>query len=104
MFGVCGFCLFFFKQKTAYEMRISDWSSDVCSSDLEGRPHTASRCPVAPLPRCPVAPLPRCPVAPLPRCPDASAQKLDIEAYRAARLDPMGYRRFDDAGPAPRRE
>src|SRR3546814_3159135 len=31
----CFFCLFFFfKQKTAYEMRISDWSSDVCSSDL----------------------------------------------------------------------
>src|SRR3546814_6036508 len=28
---------FFFKQKTAYEMRISDWSSDVCSSDLELR-------------------------------------------------------------------
>src|SRR3546814_6396265 len=28
-------CLFFFKQKTAYEMRISDWSSDVCSSDLD---------------------------------------------------------------------
>src|SRR3546814_8027007 len=28
-------CFFFFKQKTAYEMRISDWSSDVCSSDLE---------------------------------------------------------------------
>src|SRR3546814_9853981 len=27
-------CVFFFKQKTAYEMRISDWSSDVCSSDL----------------------------------------------------------------------
>src|SRR3546814_8837933 len=29
--------LFFFKQKTAYEMRISDWSSDVCSSDLHVR-------------------------------------------------------------------
>src|SRR3546814_15239355 len=29
-----GVCFFFFKQKTAYEMRISDWSSDVCSSDL----------------------------------------------------------------------
>src|SRR3546814_9303437 len=28
-------CIFFFKQKTAYEMRISDWSSDVCSSDLQ---------------------------------------------------------------------
>src|SRR3546814_10870342 len=53
---VCGLCLylhmsicvvvsfcstagffFFFKQKTAYEMRISDWSSDVCSSDLRAR-------------------------------------------------------------------
>src|SRR3546814_3706211 len=37
----CTHCLvdcvfFFFKQKTAYEMRISDWSSDVCSSDLLG--------------------------------------------------------------------
>src|SRR3546814_7734804 len=32
-FGVI-FVIFFFKQKTAYEMRISDWSSDVCSSDL----------------------------------------------------------------------
>src|SRR3546814_9310121 len=37
---LCCFCMwfmigvFFFKQKTAYEMRISDWSSDVCSSDL----------------------------------------------------------------------
>src|SRR3546814_4814128 len=28
---------FFFKQKTAYELRISDWSSDVCSSDLDRR-------------------------------------------------------------------
>src|SRR3546814_16612366 len=33
---------FFFKQKTAYEMRISDWSSDVCSSDLERRPLIAA--------------------------------------------------------------
>src|SRR3546814_4525834 len=32
VFFACFF--FFFKQKTAYEMRISDWSSDVCSSDL----------------------------------------------------------------------
>src|SRR3546814_4620758 len=31
------FLFFFFKQKTAYEMRISDWSSDVCSSDLAAR-------------------------------------------------------------------
>src|SRR3546814_10562686 len=35
MLVICAVCFFFFfKQKTAYEMRISDWSSDVCSSDL----------------------------------------------------------------------
>src|SRR3546814_4276940 len=35
--AVLGLDYFFFKQKTAYEMRISDWSSDVCSSDLGKR-------------------------------------------------------------------
>src|SRR3546814_1572902 len=46
----CFFCFFFFffKQKTAYEMRISDWSSDVCSSDLAAGPARSS---TAPLPR-----------------------------------------------------
>src|SRR3546814_2374993 len=42
VFSTGRFCcfFFFFKQKTAYEMRISDWSSDVCSSDLLGvTPH-----------------------------------------------------------------
>src|SRR3546814_8793122 len=34
MWFMFALCVFFFKQKTAYEMRISDWSSDVCSSDL----------------------------------------------------------------------
>src|SRR3546814_14447396 len=44
------FIFFFFKQKTAYEMRISDWSSDVCSSDLSSMrtanssPETAHNC------------------------------------------------------------
>src|SRR3546814_8160133 len=33
---------FFFKQKTAYELRISDWSSDVCSSDLRRAPSPAT--------------------------------------------------------------
>src|SRR3546814_10077837 len=41
--------VFFFKQKTAYEMRISDWSSDVCSSDLvasgEGQDHGQGQLP-----------------------------------------------------------
>src|SRR3546814_3072235 len=40
LFGLFFYFIFlFFKQKTAYEMRISDWSSDVCSSDLHGVPH-----------------------------------------------------------------
>src|SRR3546814_6157195 len=34
LFCIMCYYVFFFKQKTAYEMRISDWSSDVCSSDL----------------------------------------------------------------------
>src|SRR3546814_4274304 len=47
---MCEFCyvcffFFFFKQKTAYEMRISDWSSDVCSSDLLSGLHDASGFP-----------------------------------------------------------
>src|SRR3546814_2397209 len=43
MYLFCCF-FFFFKQKTAYEMRISDWSSDVCSSDLRPRiPQMRSR-------------------------------------------------------------
>src|SRR3546814_9522862 len=39
------FSFFFFKQKTAYDMRISDWSSDVCSSDLQivDRPRGGAR-------------------------------------------------------------
>src|SRR3546814_9788261 len=36
---ISSFIFFFFKQKTAYEMRISDWSSDVCSSDLQALLH-----------------------------------------------------------------
>src|SRR3546814_8730981 len=41
---------FFFKQKSAYEMRISDWSSDVCSSDLSPRSGNRNSCPVLMLP------------------------------------------------------
>src|SRR3546814_17947458 len=54
---------FFFKQKTAYELRISDWSSDVCSSDLRGsrdrrrrvprRERRASSRTIRPAPPCP---------------------------------------------------
>src|SRR3546814_4168697 len=39
----CTVVFFFFKQKTAYEMRISDWSSDVCSSDLIRQDHDLFR-------------------------------------------------------------
>src|SRR3546814_5461775 len=42
MFVCVWVCIVFFKQKTAYEMRISDWSSDVCSSDLQNISQIAS--------------------------------------------------------------
>src|SRR3546814_7364372 len=48
MFARCLFVVFFLKQKTAYEMRISDWSSDVCSSDLgQGRLENSALSPNA---------------------------------------------------------
>src|SRR3546814_9936145 len=40
---MCFVCIYFFKQKTAYEMRISDWSSDVCSSDLDALAYVQAR-------------------------------------------------------------
>src|SRR3546814_2241158 len=43
MLSVVLFVFFFFKQKTAYEVRISDWSSDVCSSDLIERVYGKER-------------------------------------------------------------
>src|SRR3546814_4081468 len=43
----CSF-FFFFKQKTAYEMRISGWSSDVCSSDLRAQYQFGAKLPVGP--------------------------------------------------------
>src|SRR3546814_18537093 len=58
----CFVLFFFFKQKTAYEMRISDWSSDVCSSDLqalaapgilEAQDRHRSKRPLAESHRCP---------------------------------------------------
>src|SRR3546814_5873557 len=57
MFDLCQFFaiyVFFFKQKTAYEMRISDWSSDVCSSDLSGNADSpsADSLPESPDSRC----------------------------------------------------
>src|SRR3546814_2350907 len=42
VYEICSDVIFFFKQKTAYEMRISDWSSDVCSSDLRAYFHHKS--------------------------------------------------------------
>src|SRR3546814_5874715 len=65
------YLFFFFKQKTAYEMRISDWSSDVCSSDLVGSP------------------------------PDRRAQAvalrhgIDISCYRGRQVTAGDFRRFD---------
>src|SRR3546814_20894700 len=58
------FFFFFFKQKTAYEMRISDWSSDVCSSDLgvPPGPNTATAARALPRRNAPRAGRFRCPL------------------------------------------
>src|SRR3546814_1413800 len=48
MCGIAVLVFFFFKQKTAYEMLISDWSSDVCSSDLDGGPAAGLAITLAP--------------------------------------------------------
>src|SRR3546814_12388748 len=53
-FCAAGVSFFFFKQKSAYEMRISDWSSDVCSSDL--REKRSAGCPCATGDAAPSAP------------------------------------------------
>src|SRR3546814_4258131 len=76
----CVFLFFFFKQKTAYEMRISDWSSDVCSSDL--------RAPAGPDAAWPQRAVPAGAAA-LAACAGVPAGRLPAPGARAARL-PVG--------------
>src|SRR3546814_8002366 len=72
------FFFFFFKQKTAYEMRISDWSSDVCSSDL-----SAARVRSAD--------------------PDVPARQPRAEGHVPGRPEPLVVARADDVRPVGRR-
>src|SRR3546814_9146018 len=88
--------VFFFKQKTAYEMRISDWSSDVCSSDL--RASTTTR--KAPDRRAPRRDR-RCPAPPFAQVGDGEGARLWPQAMgcahplhgRGAGRDRQQYRR-----------
>src|SRR3546814_2717189 len=64
---------FFFKQKTAYEMRISDWSSDVCSSDLKRQ------------------------TLPLVFASPHSGSDYTADFLASSRLDPMSLRRSEDS-------
>src|SRR3546814_9476425 len=75
---------FFFKQKTAYEMRISDWSSDVCSSDLRG-PH---RIPVRDWLRLTTSPggMPHATSAAKKTCPPKRSPWASAPSSRPARL------------------
>src|SRR3546814_19611609 len=79
---------FFFKQKTAYEMRISDWSSDVCSSDLAETLHRPGAAPgLYPVQSVPARPL-QLPVLRQP----ARADFRSCHAALARRPDPLGQR------------
>src|SRR3546814_5375480 len=94
--------VFFFNQKTAYEMRISDWSSDVCSSDLSRTIPPAGSCPRPMISTGPPTPFPACRPR---RCADASgcrksvAQQL-VDSGLGARL---GVDALDDDGAIKRR-
>src|SRR3546814_10453352 len=73
---------FFFKQKTAYEMRISDWSSDVCSSDLgKVQGHRKWRIPDG-----------HCDTRPLARKPDPHRGGHELRVLREARRGCRGTR------------
>src|SRR3546814_3182259 len=74
--GLLFSCFFFFKQKTAYEMRISDWSSDVCSSDLFRRLMTTMANSIRNVPsRTPDAPTTRPPGSAGGSSPDRSEER-----------------------------
>src|SRR3546814_9942359 len=87
------FAFFFFKQKTAYVMRIRDWSSDVCSSDLRGpggtpRPH----CGRSPLVRAGLGAVYRCAVGPgRARWPDDGVSPCNRVVVAAGPHGPRGY-------------
>src|SRR3546814_3550441 len=84
------FCFFFFKQKTAYEMRISDWSSDVCSSDLQTRKRRLwAHDPQVPFLRSPTC---QAYVAPsfIPAS-DSHSQDGTSSSYCASRRKPPGH-------------
>src|SRR3546814_9074087 len=110
---------FFFKQKTAYDMRISDWSSDVCSSDLkkryslladathpspDPRKNTSLPHPGASHPQCGTTGL-ATPRRSFPACPDTrkrrSPARADAPATRPVRHPPP-FRRFPDRPALPR--
>src|SRR3546814_2362864 len=92
------FCMvfFFFKQKTAYEMRISDWSSDVCSSDLTDqggeRARRAYRRPPVPHRRADLDPYID---QPHPRRPDRAALRSARSLSARPRRRPASRRRKD---------
>src|SRR3546814_3510573 len=91
--------LFFFKQKTAYEMRISDWSSEGCSSDLVPAP-LATRLPS----ERPAGTGQLRLLRPLRRARGHSARRRRRHSYLPQRLPSPGLaRRHQDQGPVPLR-
>src|SRR3546814_13567160 len=88
---------FFFKQKTAYEVRISDWSSDVCSADLARATSSAMSCcsrAAEMLARLPVPARPAMTSKPPPGSAATADRKRDVEGQSVfVRVD-LGDRRL----------
>src|SRR3546814_4895477 len=82
--SVCGCCFFFFKQKPAYELRISDWSSDVCSSDLSW--YSLNQALHHDNPDCPLGKQ----IPPEDRRPGTGGRSVCIECARLNRLAEIG--------------
>src|SRR3546814_5249922 len=88
-------CCFVFKQKTAYEMRISDWSSDVCSSDLfvNSTKNEPTRSATAPVAQAPVTAAPSYPpptVAPVTQNRQAALETVIQQRAAAESVNVLG--------------
>src|SRR3546814_8083562 len=89
----------FFKRKTAYEMRISDWSSDVCSSDLVTASADSGRPAPRPACRAGACPSPAASTHPITICSTASPETPARDSAALTAAEPSSVALHDDSAP-----